>query len=204
VCQTYANRKTIADAMRDAHDRKTLIKFPPPADTAPGLTLKVQLKAAIISFFVECSKLEMPVLGVALRSLSKDAEFVERAEKLLDVEARYTLLTRLGAARDIPSGTMQRLAATVSRARKLRERRDQIARNLMVAEHEPGTPSPALGQRRIAGDHTSEYAHLSDSHAAWLPEVAQIDAYTAEAVELQQALSSITENMNQHLTAINA
>ena len=162
----------------------------------------MQLKAAINSFFVECSKLEAPVLGVALRSLSKDAQFVEQAERLLDVEARYTLLTRLGAARGIPSGVMQRLTATVSRARKLRERRDQIARNLMEAERKPAQSS--FGHERLPGDGASPYAHLSGLHAAWLPGVAQIDAYTAEAVELQQALGSITEKVNQHLTAMNA
>lgn len=165
----------------------------------------MQLKAAINTFFVECSKLEKPVLGVALRSLSKDAQFVEQAERLLDVEARYTLLTRLGAARGIPSGVMQRLTTTVSRARKLRERRDQIARNLMAAENEPAAASPNFGSRqKIPGSRGSEYAHLSDLHTAWLPGVAQIDAYTAEAVELQQALGSITEKVNQHLTALNA
>ncbi len=164
----------------------------------------MQLKAAINSFFVECSKLETPVLGVALRTLSKDAQFVEQAERLLDVDARYTLLTRLGAARGIPSGVMQRLTTTVSRARKLRERRDQIARNLMVAEQAPAKSRPTFGRSGLPGDRGSEYTHLAGLHAAWLPGVAQIDAYTAEAVELQKALGSITEKVDQHLTSMSA
>jgi hypothetical protein len=89
----------------------------------------VPLKAAIGSFFVEFSKFEMQSVGTALRSLSKDVEFVERAESLLEFDARLKLLERMAFARGVPSAVMQELAEVFDRARKLRE----LAANLANA-----------------------------------------------------------------------
>jgi hypothetical protein len=81
----------------------------------------VPLKAAIGSFFVEFSKFEMQSVGTALRSLSKDVEFVEHAESLLEFDARLKLLERMAFARGVPSAVMQELEGVFDRARKLRE-----------------------------------------------------------------------------------
>jgi hypothetical protein len=89
----------------------------------------VPLNAAIGSFFVEFSKFEMQSIGTALRSLSKDAEFVERAESLLEFDARLKLLERMAFARGVPSAVMQELEGVFDRARKLRE----LAANLTAA-----------------------------------------------------------------------
>jgi hypothetical protein len=89
----------------------------------------VPLKAAIGSFFVEFSKFEMQSVGSALRSLSKDVEFVERAESLLEFDARLKLLERMAFARGVPSAVMQELEGVFDRARKLRE----LAANLTTA-----------------------------------------------------------------------
>jgi hypothetical protein len=89
----------------------------------------VPLKAAIGSFFVEFSKFEMQSVGTALRSLSKDVEFVERAESLLEFDARLKLLERMAFARGVPSAVMQELEGVFDRARKLRE----LAANLTAA-----------------------------------------------------------------------
>jgi hypothetical protein len=89
----------------------------------------VPLKAAIGSFFVEFSKFEMQSVGTALRSLSKDVEFAEHAESLLEFDARLKLLERMAFARGVPSAVMQELAGVFDRARKLRE----LAANLTTA-----------------------------------------------------------------------
>jgi hypothetical protein len=89
----------------------------------------VPLKAAIGSFFVEFSKFEMQSVGTALRSLSKDVEFVERAESLLEFDARLKLLERMAFARGVPSAVMEELEGVFDRARKLRE----LAANLTAA-----------------------------------------------------------------------
>jgi hypothetical protein len=81
----------------------------------------VPLKAAIGSFFVEFSKFEMQSVGTALRTLSKDVEFVERAESLLEFDARLKLLERMAFARGVPSAVMQELEGVFDRARKLQE-----------------------------------------------------------------------------------
>jgi hypothetical protein len=89
----------------------------------------VPLKAAIGSFFVEFSKFEIQSVGTALRSLSKDVEFVEHAESLLEFDARLKLLERMAFARGVPSAVMQELEGVFDRARKLRE----LAANLTAA-----------------------------------------------------------------------
>jgi hypothetical protein len=89
----------------------------------------VRLKAAIGSFFVEFSKFEMQSVGTALRSLSKDVQFVEHAESLLEFDARLKLLERMAFARGVPSAVMQELEGVFDRARKLRE----LAANLTTA-----------------------------------------------------------------------
>jgi hypothetical protein len=89
----------------------------------------VPLKAAIGSFFVEFSKFEMQSVGTALRSLSKDDQFVEHAESLLEFDARLKLLERMAFARGVSSAVMQELEGVFDRARKLRE----LAANLTTA-----------------------------------------------------------------------
>jgi hypothetical protein len=98
----------------------------------------VPLKAAIGSFFVEFSKFEMQSVGTALLSLSKDVEFVEHAESLLEFDARLKLLERMAFARGVPSAVMQELEGVFDRARKLRE----LAANLTTAS----LLMPAVGE----------------------------------------------------------
>ncbi len=159
------------------------------------------LTAAIDSFFQEFSKFEMPVMGTALRSLSKDAMFVEQAEKLLDLEARLTLLLRLSAARAVPSALAERLERIVSRARVLRAQRDTIAHHLRATRNEQRKPkSAAPPQIRVTRNRKSTYVRLAESHEVLLPTVAQIQAYADEAVELQDALSRIARTLDERLT----
>jgi hypothetical protein len=103
----------------------------------------VQLKAAIDNFFLEFSKFEISAIGTTLRALSQDAAYVEQTEKLLDLEARLTLLLRLSAARGVPSSLSDALEAIVSRARILRAQRDEIAQHVMAAGKSLNKPDRA-------------------------------------------------------------
>jgi hypothetical protein len=162
----------------------------------------VQLKAAIDDFFREFSKFEMSAMGTALRSLSQDAEYVEQTEKLLDFEARLTLLLRLSAARGVPPALAAELEAIVSRARVLRTQRDEIAQHLMAA----GTAQRKLNsvappQIRVTRNRKAAYARLAESHDVLLPSLGQIQAYAAEAMQLQTALSHIALTLDEQVTA---
>lgn len=162
----------------------------------------MQLKAAIDNFFREFVKFETSVMGAALRSLSKDAEYVEQAEKLLDFEARLTLLLRLSAARGVPSALAGGLEAIVSRARILRTQRDELAQHLVAAGDAAKKPNPAAPpQIRVTRNRKAAYARLAESHDVLLPSVAQIQAYAAEAVALQTALSQIARTLDEQMTA---
>jgi hypothetical protein len=162
----------------------------------------VQLKAAIGSFFFEFSKFEMPFVGMALRSLSKDCVFVEQAETLLNLEARLTLLERMAFARGVPPDLTAELNTLLSRARKLSEQRDEIARNLVLADLDSVKPhlgaSPRLKGPKIRN---ADYARLAEVKALWMPSVAQIHTYVTEAIELQETTRAIAEKFDQHLLA---
>ena len=159
----------------------------------------MQLKAAVGSFFVEFSKFEMPGVGMALRSLSKDSVFVAHAEKLLDLDARLTLLERMAFVRNVPPGLIAELRALLSRARTLREQRDEIARNLATADLD-GVEPPRVPPKVVAAKmRKADYARLAAVQDLWMPPVAQIQTYTAEAIELQQSLRAITEKLDRHL-----
>jgi hypothetical protein len=129
----------------------------------PGF-IEVPLKAAIGSFFVEFSKFEMQSVGSALRSLSKDVQFVEHAESMLEFDARLKLLQRMAFARGVPSAVMEELEGVLERARKLREHRGEVA----------------------AGPRTA---------TLWMPAVAQVEEYAAEAIDLQTRLGAIAEKL---------
>ncbi len=161
----------------------------------------MQLKAAIDDFFLEFSRFELSVMGAALRALSQDAEYVEQAEQLLDFEARLTLLLRLSAARGVPSALAAALEAIVARARILHVQRDEIAQHLLAAGNAQNKPKSAAPQIRVTRNRKAAYARLAESHEVLLPSVPQIQAYAAEAVELQTALSRIARTLDEQVTA---
>jgi hypothetical protein len=166
----------------------------------------MQLKTAVGSFFIEFSKFEMQSIGMALRSLSKDSVFVEQAEKLLDLEARFKLLERMAFARDIPPGVVAELSAQLSRARTLREQRDEVARNLAaIDEHDVKPYLGGVGSRaKPAPRRSADYARLAELQHLWMPDIGQIQKYTIESIELQEALRAITEVIDQHLAVTSA
>ncbi len=161
----------------------------------------MQLKAAIDDFFREFSSFELSAMGTALRSLSQDAEYVVQSEKLLDLEARLTLLLRLSAARSIPPALAAGLEGIVSRARILRSQRDEIAQHLTAGGAQRKSNAAAPPQIRVTRNRKAAYARLAQAHEALLPSIPQIQAYAAEAVELQTALTEIARTVDELTTA---
>ena len=154
----------------------------------------MQLKTAVGAFFVEFSSFETHSVGMALRSLSKDAVFVQQTERLLDLEGRLTLLNRMALARGISPIVMAELDACLLRARKLRDQRDEVARNMMNLEGSgsaPRAPKPLRVRR-------TNFAQLEQ---LWMPGLAQIQMLTTESVELQEWLRTIVRKIEQE-TAI--
>lgn len=166
--------------------------------------IEVQLKDAIGSFFVEFSKFEMHSVGMALRSLSRDAVFVEHAEKLLDLEARLKLLERMAFARGVPASLVTELEACLLRARKLREQRDEVARSLIsVDSGNAAKPSPgAVSKLRPSRRRNADFSRLAELENLWVPTIAQVQEYTDEATALQETLRVITQKLERHLPVI--
>ena len=88
------------------------------------------LQAAIGAFFVEFSKFDSGTVGEALLALSKDDSLVQTAGRSLDLDARLKLLERMAFSRQVPAPIITDIRGVMSRARKLREHRDEVAANL--------------------------------------------------------------------------
>lgn len=163
----------------------------------------MQLKDAIGSFFVEFSKFETHSVGMALRSLSRDAVFVEHAEKLLDLEARLKLLERMAFARDVPAGLIAELEACLLRARKLRDQRDEVARNLVAAESDNTKPLPgAANKPRSSRRRNADFSRLAELEHLWVPAIARVQEYADDATGLQETLRVITQKLERHVPAV--
>jgi len=163
----------------------------------------VQLKDAIGSFFVEFSKFETHSVGMALRSLSRDAVFVEHAEKLLDLEARLKLLERMAFARGVPAALITELEACLLRVRKLREQRDEVARSLISVESGNAKPLPgAVSRLRPSRRRNADFSRLAELEHLWVPAIAQVQEYTDEATALQETLRVITQKLERHLPVV--
>lgn len=163
----------------------------------------MQLKTTIGAFFVEFSKFEILFVGMALRALSKDAVFVEQAEKLLDLEARLKLLERMAFVRDVSPSLIAELDVLLVRARKLCAERDEVAGSSATSSEDRvklfSQPAPAGSTSLKARG--ADYARLAQMSDLLTPTVAQIQAYTDEAVELQRQLCALSEKIDRQLLA---
>ena len=163
----------------------------------------MQLKDAIGSFFVEFSKFETHSVGMALRSLSRDAVFVEHAERLLDLEARLKLLERMAFARGVPAALIAELETCLLRARKLREQRDEVARNLLAAELDKTEPLPgAANKPKPLRRRHADFSRLAELENLCVPAIARVREYADEATALQEALRVITQKLERHVPAL--
>ena len=158
----------------------------------------MQLKANIGAFFVEFSKFETSAVGAALRALSKDAVFVEQAARLLDLEARLKLLERMAFAKGVGASLMAEIDAALARARRLSTERDEVARAWAIGDVGLKAPLASLKESKSRG---ADYARLAQMSDLMTPTAAQIQAYTAEAIELQYALRGLSERIDQQLLA---
>ena len=165
--------------------------------------ISVQLKAAIGAFLIEFSKFETQSVGTVLRSLSKDAVFVEQAERLLDLEARLKLVERMAFARGVTPTLMAEIEALLLRARKLQDIRHDVARSLAAVDFETGKRAlnaPPSMVKELK-PRKADYAQLAQA-ANLVPALAEILRDTAEAVALQESVLAISEKLDRHITAL--
>jgi hypothetical protein len=139
-----------------------------------GDSSTVQLKTAIGAFFVEFSKFE----------------------------GRLTLLDRMAHARGISLSIMGELDALLLRARKLREQRDEIARNLATIDAEDIKPHLGSVPRRlrVSRSRRADLAQLAEVEQLWTPGLVQVQQFATEAIELQEMMRTIVEKMDQEVT----
>jgi hypothetical protein len=142
-------------------------------------------------------------VGKALRALSQDAVFVEQAEKLLDLEARFKLLERMAFARALSPSLIAELDALLIRARRLCAERDEVARNSATTGADRARPylASAPGGPKPLKPRTAAYVRLAQMSELLTPTVAQIESYTDEAIELQRALRDFSEKIEQQVPA---
>ncbi len=135
---------------------------------------------------------------MALRSLSKDPVFVEQTEKLLDLEGRLTLLDRMAHVRGISPTVMGELDALLLRARKLREQRDELARNLATIDSGNLAPHLAAVPRRlkVSRSRRADLAQLAEVEQLWMPSITQVQQFATEAIELQEMMRTVVEKMD--------
>jgi hypothetical protein len=156
-------------------------------------------KDAVGAFFVEFTKFDSESVGMALRALSRDALFVDHAERLLDFEARLKLLERMAFARQIPTTLLAELEACLLRARQLHAQRDEVARNLSPDRGRPRPSSPAGIKPRMTTRRNADLSRLAELENMFVPAVSRIEEYTEEAVQLQEIMAGITGQLERHI-----
>ncbi len=170
---------------------------PPPNEPALDSAL-VPFKAALGSFLDEFAKFETLGVRIALHTLSRDAEFADRAEKLLDSEARLTLLKRVALARNIPPLLIAELDELLSRARKLRHLRDEVARIPLGADGGDAHPTdPPLRAHRPWSRRRAAETGVLATEPLWIPQIKQLLEYAIEAVRLRDGLCAILDRVNR-------
>jgi len=159
----------------------------------------LELKAAVDLFLTEFSAFETHFVGMALRSLSNDLLFVKQTETLLDLEARLKLLKRMAFVRNLDPSVIAQLDAVNLRAGRLREKRDELSRQLgLIDMGDGGSHSGAA--RGIEDESQLATAGLKD---VWLPTKAEIDECRNGTTMLQATLRAIAEQVDgrRHLVA---
>ena len=127
----------------------------------------LELKAAIDEFLAEFSAFETHFVGLILRSLSTDLLFVKQTEALLDLEARLKLLKRMAFVRNLDPYVIAQLDAVNLRAGRLREKRDELSRNLTLIEMDGGKSHS--GAARTVEDESMHRLVTAGLKSAWLP-----------------------------------
>ena len=151
------------------------------------------LKAALGSFLAEINRFETEAVRSALQRLSRDACFAERAEQLLDLKARLTLVERLAGARLLASELTASLLDLLSRARRLLDVRDDIAQvPAILTADSPGT-TPLIVRRRPA----STPGRPGKPEDLWFPGAQQLHAYASEAMQLNASVCAMVADLTR-------
>ncbi|HEY2464390.1 MAG TPA: hypothetical protein VGI32_10030 [Steroidobacteraceae bacterium] len=158
-------------------------------------TIELDLKTAIELFVAEFSVFEKHFVGVALRSLSSDMSFVGHAERLLDLEARLTLLKRMAIVRRVDPELIVQLEDVQLRAANLREKRDELSQvlDLLAADKR----ASRVNRNRTAQDDCDFDGIVPRPHRAWVPTVGEIDECRKVTNRLQTKLGSIAAQFNR-------
>jgi hypothetical protein len=93
-----------------------------------------KLKLTIGAFLVEFTSFESQYVGAAIATLSTDVQLASHVMELLELEDRLKLLKRLAEARQVRDPLMNDLKSVLSRARKFRDHRNEIAHNPAVVD----------------------------------------------------------------------
>ena len=151
------------------------------------------LKAALGSFLAEFHRFETEGVRNALQSLSRDAQFAERAEELLGLEARLTLVERLASARVMASELSASLLDLLSRARRLLDVREEIVQvSPILPAGDPGT-TPLIVRRRSR----STPGHPDEPEELWVPAARELQAFASETMELNASLCAMAAEIGR-------
>jgi len=144
----------------------------------------VDLKSEIDLFFSEFSKVESHCVSEALRSMAPDEAFVDRSEKFLDHDARFTLLKRMASVRNVSVEVLSELEGADLRAAELRGKRDALARTLSSIDDAAARTEPeARGPKSRAAT------------AVWVPTIAEIERCRTSTAQLKETLQAFTRQV---------
>jgi hypothetical protein len=175
------------------------------APTAASDELYQKLKLAVGAFLVEFTAFESNYLRAAIATLSTDAQLVSHVMELLELEGRLKLLKRMAEVRQVPDRLMQDLQSVLSKARKLRDHRNEIAHNPAVVDvsGEPfaGVHLPRSKVKRPSTPMRS-MEELVAVRRSWMRSLEDIEGYTRDTLELQRAMHGIIERLFKHTSGI--
>jgi hypothetical protein len=157
-------------------------------------TIELDLIAATEHFVREFAVFEKHFVGLALRSLSNDASFVEHVELLLGLEGRLTLLKRMAIVQQMDPDLIAQLEDIQLRARSLLEKRDELAQALnLVAADKRGSllPHPPLEDAP-----ERNFAIARRPQRVWVPTMGEIDECRKGTNRLQSSLGSIATHLS--------
>lgn len=143
----------------------------------------MDLKREIDLFFSEFSKVESHCVSEALRSIAPDQAFVDRSEKFLDHDARFTLLKRMASVRNVSVQVLSELEGADLRATELREKRDALARTLS-----------SIGNTAARTEPETRGARSRDA-AVWIPTIAEIERCRTSTAQLRATLQAFTRQV---------
>jgi hypothetical protein len=145
----------------------------------------MDIKCEVELFVAEFSDVESHWVGLAMRSLTNDRAFVERSEKILAGEARFTLLKRLALVRNVRTDILSEVESAKGGAAKLREKRDALAVTLEMVKK--GRLLPEAPWQEV-------YA-MPLGKEVWWPTAPEIKQCRAGTAKLQATLQTISNQI---------